>query len=176
MKFMRFLLAFAVIGMLSGCRDEVRPPTEDESKVSVPTVKKGAEDIGSKPVAPIKNQYPDSKLPEYLEKTKDMPAGMAKAREVQREMVAAELEKQAKALNQASVKLSEAEKKARIADPKLGLLYKELIDKQIEYRKALEGNKEYAAAKKQNAEVYKKYQQMLKRQKDLIKKEKLDDK
>lgn len=175
MIFLRILLICSILTVFYGCRgkqDDVPKVDNEQTKTVVTNAVKAVEKPKDK--QDFKRQYPKPKLPDYLEKNSNMPAGMDKLHAVERDFVAEQLEKLNKKLSASSAELTLAEKKARISDPKLGLLYKELIDKQIEYSRAREANSEYAAAKQKNVEIFREYQKMVKRQENLIKKEKAD--
>jgi hypothetical protein len=164
-------MVVAILSAVVGCRGKEQPESAGGVTNSV-SVKSSAEAKAGKKTTVRKSK---TKLPAYLENTKDMPAGMAKSREVQREFVAEKLEQLQKQLMKDSEEVNRAENTARISDPKLGKLYKELIDKQIEYRSALDANEVYAAAKKSSIETLKQYQFMVERSKTLNK-EKSNDK
>jgi len=174
--FIRYIMVIAAFSVVAGCGDKAPPPASDST----------AEKTENKPVVTNnaavdkKNgeskKYPEVKLPSYLEKTKNMPAGREKAKAVEREYVAEKLVELQQKLMDSSAAMNAAEKKARVADPKLGKLYKDLIDGQIRYRQALDTSEIYAAAKKDNVKALKEYHKMIERSNRLNKKEKSDDK
>jgi len=180
MIFMRFLLVLTLFSFVYGCRgkkDETPQTGRDTNTVAAADSAEPVKNTDkAKPKPDFKRQYPKPKLPQYLEKNKNMPAGMEKLHAVERDYVAEQLAKLGKKLHDSSEAVSAAEKQARAGDPKLGQLYKEMINKRIEYNRALNANGSYAAANRANAEALIEYNKMALRQKSLKKKETSNDK
>lgn len=144
------------------------PKPEPKTVVSPEPKAVVSNDTNKASVSVKTNRYPEVKLPSYLEETKNMPAGMAKSRAVQLKYIEIELKKLETQMRRNSEEISAAEKKARVADPALGKLYKELVDKQIEYRTALAKSKNLNSAKESNKKTLERYILLNKRRKTLI--------
>ncbi len=176
----RYMMVVALFCVVTGCGKNEPPPAENDAPETVPKVAVAeiatAESAVGVTEAETTNKYPKVILPAHLEETKNMPSGMAKSRAVQLKYIEGKLKELQTQLQEDSVAVGEAEKKARFSDPDLGKLYKELVNKQIEYRSALAESETFVAAKESNMETLKMYQMMIERQKILTNKEKSDDK
>ncbi|MBT3192233.1 MAG: hypothetical protein HN341_06730 [Verrucomicrobia bacterium] len=176
---MRWVTQLVVIGVamgaVAGCGREPAPvegvPVEPETSVAVEIPVAPAE---SDAPEPAKSPFPKAELPPHLEKTKDMPAGRAKAKVVEYEFLKTQLPKLQEQVVDGSRTTSELEKEARHSDPALGKLYKELVDARLAYQQALAANAAYAEAKAKQADDFLRYQKLVERQ-ELLKKEISDE-
>ena len=174
MEGLRILAVLVLLFAVSGCGKRQDMTAEKQSIKPESSLKTAVADKPESKVAEPAQVEKQVKLPGYLEKTKNMPAGMDKARAVEKEYVAEQIPKLEKLLMESSEGVSLAEKKARASDPKIGRLYKEMIDARIAYNKALAANAEYAAAHKKSIDTLKEYHRLIERRKVLAKEIKND--
>jgi len=172
MTIVRYLMVLGILIAVAGCRGKEEEKTDsvpDAAEQPVKDVKKADKEPAEPEAKAQKSAYPKAKLPGYLEKTKNMPAGMEKAMAVKREYIAEQLAKTGEKLTETSKSVAQAERKARSGDPQLGLLYKKMLDARIAYNRALAANPVYAEAKTANTETWKRYHDLIERQKKINK-------
>ncbi|NQU38886.1 MAG: hypothetical protein HQ523_02945 [Lentisphaerae bacterium] len=110
-----------------------------------------------------------SAMPETPPPPEPAPAkpGMAKARQFQAEFLEERVKSMQENLVESARIVNDAERMARQADPELGKLYRELVDGQIAYRKALEMNAQYAQAKASNTMALTEFSRLIERRDSL---------